>query len=71
MYCVFWNGYRPDVLVVLDEAYNEYLPNPLKADSIAWLKRFPNLLITRTFSKAYGMAGVRVGFGLAHLMLAA
>ncbi len=55
-----------DVLVVLDEAYNEYLPSTIKADSIGWLKRFPNLLITRTFSKAYGMAGVRVGFGLAH-----
>jgi histidinol-phosphate aminotransferase len=55
-----------DVLVVLDEAYNEYLPADIKADSISWLKRFPNLLITRTFSKAYGMAGVRVGFGLAH-----
>jgi histidinol-phosphate aminotransferase len=55
-----------DVLVVLDEAYNEYLPSAIKADSIEWLKRFPNLLITRTFSKAYGMAGVRVGFGLAH-----
>jgi histidinol-phosphate aminotransferase len=55
-----------DVLVVLDEAYNEYLPTALRADSIAWLQRFPNLLITRTFSKAYGMAGVRVGFGLAH-----
>ena len=55
-----------DVLVVLDEAYNEYLPSTMKADSIAWLKRFPNLLITRTFSKAYGMAGIRVGFGLAH-----
>lgn len=55
-----------DVLVVLDEAYNEYLPSTVKADSIGWLKRFPNLLITRTFSKAYGMAGVRVGFGLAH-----
>jgi histidinol-phosphate aminotransferase len=55
-----------DVLVVLDEAYNEYLPSSIRADSISWLKRFPNLLITRTFSKAYGMAGVRVGFGLAH-----
>ena len=55
-----------DVLVVLDEAYNEYLPGTVKADSIGWLRRFPNLLITRTFSKAYGMAGVRVGFGLAH-----
>lgn len=55
-----------DVLVVLDEAYNEYLPANVKADSVSWLQRFPNLLITRTFSKAYGMAGIRVGFGLAH-----
>jgi histidinol-phosphate aminotransferase len=62
----FLERVSPDVLVVLDEAYNEYLPAPVRADSISWLKRFPNLLITRTFSKAYGMAGVRVGFGLAH-----
>ena len=55
-----------DVLIILDEAYNEYLPQANKTDSIAWLKQFPNLLITRTFSKAYGLAGVRVGFGLAH-----
>jgi histidinol-phosphate aminotransferase len=55
-----------DVLVVLDEAYNEYLPASVRADSVSWLQRFPNLLITRTFSKAYGMAGIRVGFGLAH-----
>jgi len=55
-----------DVLVVLDEAYNEYLPASVRADSISWLQHFPNLLITRTFSKAYGMAGIRVGFGLAH-----
>ncbi len=56
----------PDVLIVLDEAYNEYLPNTHKTNSVAWLKQFPNLIITRTFSKAYGLAGVRVGFGLAH-----
>lgn len=61
----FLKQVSPDVLVVLDEAYNEYLPEANKANSIAWLKRFPNLLITRTFSKAYGMAGIRVGFGLA------
>ena len=53
----FLERVSPDVLVVLDEAYNEYLPSDIKADSISWLKRFPNLLITRTFSKAYGMAG--------------
>lgn len=61
----FLERVSPDVLVVLDEAYNEYLPPSVRADSISWLKRFPNLLITRTFSKAYGMAGVRVGFGVA------
>lgn len=55
-----------DVLVVLDEAYNEYLPEANKANSIGWLKQFPNLIITRTFSKAFGLAGVRVGYGLAH-----
>lgn len=53
------------VLVVLDEAYTEYLPEELKSDSTGWLKRFPNLIVTRTFSKAYGLAGLRVGYGLA------
>jgi histidinol-phosphate aminotransferase len=54
------------VLVVLDEAYNEYLPPERRADSVKWLKRHPNLVVTRTFSKAYGLAGLRVGYGLAH-----
>jgi histidinol-phosphate aminotransferase len=54
------------VIIVLDEAYTEYLPPTLKVDTIAWLKRFPNLVITRTLSKAYGLAGLRVGFALAH-----
>jgi histidinol-phosphate aminotransferase len=54
-----------EVLVVLDEAYNEYLPRGLRADSVAWLRQFPNLVVTRTFSKAYGLAGLRVGFALA------
>ncbi len=53
------------VVVVLDEAYNEYLPPALRADSLKWLKRFPNLVITRTFSKAYGLAGLRVGYAFA------
>ncbi len=52
-------------VVVLDEAYNEYLPPELRHDSSAWLREFPNLMISRTFSKAYGLAGLRVGFGLA------
>ena len=56
----------PDhVLIVLDEAYTEYLRADETYDSISWLKDFPNLLVSRTFSKAYGLAGLRVGFGLA------
>lgn len=54
-----------DVVVVLDEAYNEYLPPALRADTLAWLSLFPNLIITRTFSKVYGLAGLRVGYALA------
>jgi histidinol-phosphate aminotransferase len=54
------------VVVVLDEAYNEYIPDELKSDSIAWLAEFPNLIVTRTFSKAYGLAGLRVGYAFAH-----
>ncbi len=54
------------VIVVLDEAYNEYIPDELKADSVAWLGEFPNLIVTRTFSKAYGLAGLRVGYAFAH-----
>ena len=53
-----------EVLVVLDEAYTEYLAPAQRYDAIAWLERFPNLLISRTFSKAYGLAGLRVGYGL-------
>ena len=54
-----------NVMVVLDEAYTEYLPPELRSDSFAWLKRFPNLIVTRTFSKAYGLAGLRVGYAAA------
>ena len=54
-----------DVVVVLDEAYNEYIPAAERIDTATWLKDFPNLLICRTFSKIYGLAGLRVGYGLA------
>jgi len=53
------------VVVVLDEAYNEYLPAELRYDAIAWVRGHPNLLVSRTFSKAYGLAGLRVGYGVA------
>jgi histidinol-phosphate aminotransferase len=51
--------------VVLDEAYNEYLEPRLRADSIGWLARYPSLVVTRTFSKVYGLAGLRVGYAFA------
>ena len=54
------------VIVVIDEAYNEYLHANLRADTLGWLRRHPNLVVTRTFSKAYGLAGLRVGYALAH-----
>jgi histidinol-phosphate aminotransferase len=55
----------PRVVVVLDEAYNEYLPPQLRVDSTAWVRRFPNVVVSRTFSKAFGLAGLRVGYGIA------
>lgn len=54
-----------DVAVVLDEAYNEFLAPEVAYDSVAWLARFPNLIISRTFSKIYGLGGLRVGYALA------
>lgn len=53
------------IVVVLDEAYNEYLAPELQYDSIAWVRKYPNLLVSRTMSKAYGLAGLRIGFGIA------
>ncbi|MFM0287855.1 histidinol-phosphate transaminase [Paraburkholderia megapolitana] len=53
------------VAVVLDEAYTEYLPAEKRYDAIAWVRRYPNLLVSRTFSKAFGLAGLRVGFAIA------
>jgi histidinol-phosphate aminotransferase len=66
----FMRALPPEVLVVLDEAYNEYLPQECRYDSVAWLKDFPNLIISRTFSKAYGLAGLRVGYAFAHAQVA-
>jgi histidinol-phosphate aminotransferase len=57
------------VVVVLDEAYNEYLAAELQYDSVAWVRRFPNLLVSRTMSKVYGLAGLRVGFAIAQPQL--
>ncbi|MHB0925955.1 MAG: histidinol-phosphate transaminase [Gallionellaceae bacterium] len=66
----FLRALPPNILVVLDEAYNEYLPEECRYDSVAWLKEFPNLIVSRTFSKAYGLAGLRVGYAFAHVQVA-
>lgn len=64
-------GALPETVVcVLDEAYFEFVDQELRSDSIAWLDKYPNLIITRTFSKAYGLAGLRVGYGLSSSNLA-
>ncbi|MDO5058223.1 MAG: histidinol-phosphate transaminase [Lautropia sp.] len=55
----------PQVAVVLDEAYTEYLRPEDRYDALAWVARFPNLIVSRTFSKAYGLAALRVGFAVA------
>ncbi|MGB5259305.1 MAG: histidinol-phosphate transaminase [Gammaproteobacteria bacterium] len=54
------------VMVVVDEAYFEYVDKPAYPDAMQWLARFPNLIVTRTFSKAYGLAGLRVGYAVSH-----
>ena len=55
-----------DIVVVLDEAYYEYMPDELKPDTDSWLKKYSNLIVTRTFSKIYGLAGLRIGYAISH-----
>ncbi len=66
----FMRALPSGILVVLDEAYNEYLPEECRYDSVSWLREFPNLIISRTFSKAYGLAGLRVGYAFADAQVA-
>ena len=54
------------VIVVVDEAYFDYVQDSDFPDASRWLGDFPNLIVTRTFSKAYGLAALRVGYGLSH-----
>lgn len=66
----FLNAVPDHVIVVLDEAYDEYLSEDNKSEAIQWLNVYSNLIISRTFSKAYGLAGLRIGFGLMHASIA-
>jgi histidinol-phosphate aminotransferase len=61
----FLDAVPSDVLVVLDEAYREFVTDPSVVDGLSLLERYPNLIVLRTFSKAYGLAGLRVGYGIA------
>ena len=60
-----------NVLVVLDQAYDEYLPPEEQVDTASWLAEYPHLVLSRTFSKAYGLAALRIGYGLMHADAAA
>lgn len=59
------------VLVVVDEAYHEFVDDPALPSALLLMERFPNLVVARTFSKGYGLAGLRVGFIAAHAGLVA
>jgi histidinol-phosphate aminotransferase len=62
----FIAGLPAHVMVVVDEAYFEYVGAADYPDASRWLDKYPNLIVTRTFSKAYGLAGLRVGYALSH-----
>ena len=59
-----------NVLVVLDEAYIEYVEDADALDGLRYIDRYPNLIVSRTFSKAYGLAGLRVGYCISHPQVA-
>ncbi|MFR9729054.1 histidinol-phosphate transaminase [Saccharopolyspora sp. MS10] len=65
----FLDSVREDVLVVLDEAYREFVTDPEVPDGVGLAGRYDNVLVLRTFSKAYGLAGMRIGYavGPAHV----
>jgi len=54
----------PEVIVVIDEAYAEYIKEPQYPDCTQWLPDYPNLVVTRTFSKIFGLAGLRIGYSV-------
>lgn len=62
----FLNKVPSNVIVLLDEAYFEYVDEAEYPNGIDYLAQYPNLVITRTFSKAYGLASLRVGYGISH-----
>jgi histidinol-phosphate aminotransferase len=59
----FLRKVSPDTVVLLDEAYVEFLSPEYRIDAPALVERYPNVVVLRTFSKAYGLAGLRIGYG--------
>jgi histidinol-phosphate aminotransferase len=62
----FMDLLKPGILVVLDEAYSDYVDSPDARSGLDLLKDHQNLIVLRTFSKIYSLAGLRIGFGIAH-----
>lgn len=62
---IFLKKVPSDIIVIIDEAYIEFVENREEVDSLKGLNQFNNLLIVRTFSKIYGLAGLRIGYGIA------
>ncbi len=58
------------IIVVIDEAYFEYVVEPEYPDTVQWLEHYPNLIVTRTFSKIYGLAALRVGYAISNSQIA-
>lgn len=65
-FAAFMARVPPDVIVVVDEAYAEFVDVPAWASALTLSSRHPNLVVTRTFSKAHALAGLRVGFAIGH-----
>jgi len=60
----FVGAVRPDILIAIDEAYVEYVREPLLPNSLELVRSHSNVVVLRTFSKAYGLAGLRVGYAV-------
>ncbi|MBI3780565.1 MAG: histidinol-phosphate transaminase [candidate division NC10 bacterium] len=61
----FMNTIPENVIVVIDEAYIEYVPPELVPDSLSYVRQGRRVIVLRTFSKIYGLAGLRIGYGIA------
>jgi len=65
-----FNNISQNIIIVLDLAYTEYMDENIKPPINKWLKQFPNLLITQTFSKVYALAGLRIGYSISNAEIA-